>query len=366
MKAAVLYQPKTRFVVEEVEVGEPRRGEVMVRMVAAGVCHSDLHVVKGDLEAPLPAILGHEGAGIVERVGEGVTSVRPGDPVIPLWRASCGQCEWCLGGSPALCDAGWQIRTTGRLADGTSRFARGTTEIRHFAGVSTFASLSVMPEQAVVKIRGDVPLDRAALVGCGVVTGVGAVVNAARVRPGASVAVFGTGGVGLNVVQGAALVGASPIIAVDVLPNKLEWARALGATQTVNAREADPVARVRELTGGEGVDYAFEVIGRPETMAQAVEALRKRGVAVIVGVSQREATFPVGSFPLVFQERTVKGSIYGSARPRVDIPRLLDLYVARRLQLDRLLTRAYPLEQINEAYDALERGETARSVLTFG
>ncbi|MBI3455745.1 MAG: Zn-dependent alcohol dehydrogenase [Candidatus Rokubacteria bacterium] len=365
MKAAVLYKPKTRFVVEDVEVQEPKRGEVMVRMAAGGVCHSDLHVLKGDLEAPLPAILGHEGAGVVERVGEGVTSVKKGDHVIPLWRLSCGQCEWCLGGSPALCDAAIQIRTTGRLADGTSRFRKGPTEIKHFAGVSTFASLSVMPEQSVVKIRNDVPLEKAALVGCGVVTGVGAVVNAAKVRPGASVAVFGAGGVGLNAIQGAALVGAEKIIAVDVLANKLELAREMGATHVVNARDGDPVARVKELTGGQGVDYAFEVIGLPETMSQTVEVLRKRGVAVIVGVSRPEAAIPLKTLPLVFQERTVTGSVYGSARPRVDVPRLLDLYVAGKLKLDQLLTRTYPLEQINEAYEALERGETARSVVTF-
>lgn len=365
MKAAVLYEPKTRFMVEEVEVQEPKRGEVMVRMVAGGVCHSDLHIVKGDLEAPLPAILGHEGAGIIEMVGEGVTSVKKGDPVVPLWRLSCGQCEWCLGGRPALCDAAFQIRNTGRLLDGTSRFRRGSTEIKHFAGVSTFASYSVMMEQAVVKVREDVPLEKAALVGCGVITGVGAVANAAQVRPGSSVAVFGTGGVGLNVIQGAALVGAERIIAVDLLDNKLELAREMGATHLVNARRTDPVTQVKELTGGQGVDYAFEVVGIPETIAQAVEALRKRGVAVIVGVSRKDATIPLKTLPMVFQEKTVTGSLYGSARPRVDIPKLLDLYLAGKLKLDQLLTRTYPLEQINEAYDALERGETARSVVTY-
>ncbi len=365
MKAAVLYEPRSRFVVEDVEVQEPKHGEVMVRMVAGGVCHSDLHVVKGDMVAPLPAILGHEGAGIVEMVGKGVTSVQKGDHVIPLWRVSCGQCEWCLGGRPALCDRGFQIRSKGCLADGTSRFRKGSTEIKHFAGVSTFANLSVMMEQAVVKIRSDIPLEKAALVGCGVITGVGAVVNAAQVRPGSSVAVFGTGGVGLNVIQGAALVGAGKIIAVDLLDNKLECAREMGATHEINASQTDPVANIKELTGGQGVDYAFEVIGLPETISQSVEVLRKRGVAVIVGVTRREATIALETFPMVFQERTVMGSIYGSARPRVDVPALIDLYMAGKLKLDPLLTRTYPLEQINEAYDALERGETARSVVTF-
>lgn len=365
MKAAVLYEPKIRFAVEDVEVQEPKRGEIMVRMVAGGVCHSDLHVLKGDLEAPLPAILGHEGAGIVEMVGEGVTSVKKGDHVIPLWRLSCGQCEWCLGGRPALCDAALQVRNTGRLTDGSGRFRRGSTEIKHFLGVSTFASLTVMMEQSVVKIRDDVPLDKAALVGCGVITGVGAVVNAAKVRAGSAVAVFGTGGVGLNVIHGAALVGAEKIIAIDLLDNKLELAQQMGATHLVNASRTDPVAQVKELTGGQGVDYAFEVIGLPETISQTVEVLRKRGVAVIVGVTRRETTIPLQTLPLVFQERTVTGSIYGSARPRVDVPKLIDLYMAGKLKLDPLLTRTYPLEQVNEAYDALERGETARSVLTF-
>jgi S-(hydroxymethyl)glutathione dehydrogenase/alcohol dehydrogenase len=222
-----------------------------------------------------------------------------------------------------------------------------------------------MMEQAVVKIRTDIPLEKAALVGCGVITGVGAVVNAAQVRPGASVAVFGTGGVGLNVIQGAALVGAEKIIAVDLLDNKLEFAREMGATHEVNASQTDPVARIKELTGGQGVDYAFEVIGLPETISQSVEVLRKRGVAVIIGVTRRETTIPLETFPMVFQERTVMGSIYGSARPRVDVPMLIDLYMAGKLKVDPLLTRTYPLEQINEAYDALERGETARSVVTF-
>ena len=365
MKAAILYEPRSRFVVEDVEVQEPKHGEVMVRMVAGGVCHSDLHVVKGNLKVPLPAILGHEGAGIVEMVGEGVTSVQKGDHVIPLWRLSCGRCEWCLGGRPALCDAALQIRDTGRLADGTSRFRKGSAEIKHFAGVSTFASLSVMMEQAVVKIRKDIPLEKAALVGCGVITGVGAVVNAAQVRGGASVAGFGTGGVGLNVIQGAALVGAEKIIAVDLLDNKLEMAREMGATHGVNASQTDPVARIKELTGDQGVDYTFEVIGLPETISQAVEVLRKRGVAVILGVTRRETTIPLETFPMLFQERTVMGSIYGSSRPRVDIPKLIDLYMAGKLKIDPLLTRTYPLEQINEAYDAMERGETARSVVTF-
>jgi len=365
MKAAVLYKPKSKFVVEDVDVDEPKKGEVLVRMVAGGVCHSDLHVVKGDLDAPFPIILGHEGAGIVETVGEGVTDFAKGDHVVPIWRASCGQCEWCSGGRPALCDAAMEARNAGCLPAGGSRFHKGSTEIRHWLCVSTFASLSVMSEVSLVKIRKDIDLDKAALVGCGVVTGVGAVTNTARVREGSSVAVIGTGGVGLNVIQGAAMVGAEKIIAVDVFDSKLELAREMGATETVNAKETDPVRRVRELTGGEGVDYSFEVIGVSETADQAVKMLRKRGVAVLVGLGSRKAAVTAKMLPMVMRETTVTGCMYGSARPRQEIPKLIDLYLTGELKLDPLLTRSYPLEEINEAFDALERGENARSVVTY-
>jgi len=363
--AAVLYEAGKRFDVREVDVAPPRAGEVLVRMAAGGVCHSDLHVMTGHLSAPLPAILGHEGAGVVAEVGAGVTSVRPGDHVIPLWRVSCGECEHCTGGRPALCAAGLEIRRTGRLLDGTSRFSADGQELKHFNGVSTFSAYSVIPERSVLKIPDDLPLDRAALLGCGVITGVGAVFNCARVRPGSSVAVVGTGGVGLNVVQGAALAGAERIIAIDLLVRKLEFARQFGATHTVNASAGDPVAAVRELTGGRGVDYAFEVVGLPKTMRQAYDCLAKRGLAVIVGVAPVTAEIPVPVMSLVFEERAIAGSIYGSSRPRHDIPKLIDLYRAGKLKLDELLTRRYPFAEINEAYDALERGEVARSVVIF-
>jgi S-(hydroxymethyl)glutathione dehydrogenase / alcohol dehydrogenase len=364
-QAAVLFEPGKKLEIHEVDVEGPKAGEVLVRMVAGGVCHSDLHVMTGHLNAPLPAILGHEGAGIVADVGPGVISVAPGDHVIPLWRVSCGECEHCTGGRPALCASGMQIRSTGRLRDGTSRFSLGGTEIKHFNGVSTFSEYSVIPERSVLKIPADLPLDRAALLGCAVITGVGAVVHAARVRAGSSVAVFGAGGVGLNVVQGAALAGAGQIIAVDLLDRKLEFAKQFGATHTVNASAGDPVTAVRELTAGRGVDYSFEVIGLPKTMRQAYDTLAKRGTAVIVGVSPLSAEVSVPVMSLVFEERVLTGSIYGSSRPRVDIPMLIELYRAGRLRLDELLTRSYPFKEINEAYDALERGEVARSVVTF-
>ncbi|MFQ5897890.1 MAG: zinc-binding dehydrogenase [Candidatus Methylomirabilia bacterium] len=364
-KAAVLFEVGKRLEIREVEVQNPQAGEVLIRMAAGGVCHSDLHVMTGHLVAPVPAILGHEGSGIVAEVGSGVTTVRPGDHVLPLWRLSCGECEYCTDSRPALCPSGMQIRMTGRLSDGTSRFKLNGTEIKHFAGVSSFSEYSVVPEKSVLKIPNDLSLDRAALLGCAVITGVGAAVNAARVKPGSSVAVFGTGGVGLNVVQGAAIAGADKIIAVDLLDNKLEFARRFGATHTVNASSGNPVEQVRALTGGRGVDYAFEVIGLPVTMRQAYDSLAKRGVAVVVGVTPLTTEVSVPVMSLVFEERVLTGSVYGSSRPRMDILKLIDLYRGGKLKLDELLTRTYPFDQINEAYDALERGEVARSVVTF-
>ena len=364
-KAAVLFEARQKLMIEQVEVSEPRAGEVLVRMSAGGVCHSDLHVMKGDLAAPLPAILGHEGSGVVARVGPGVKDVQPGDHVIPLWRLSCGECEYCTGGRPALCTAGIEIRKTGSLPGGGTGFTLNGKEIKRFGGVSTFSEYSVIPEKALLKIPEDFPLDRAALLGCAVITGFGAVVNAAQVRPGSQVAVFGAGGVGLNVIQTAALSGAGMIIAVDLRDNKLEFARQFGATHTVNATRGNPVEQVRAVTGGRGVDYAFEVVGLPATMRQAFDVLARRGVAVIVGIGPTSAEVSIPVIPLAWEDRVLMGSLYGSARPRIDILRLIDLYRAGKLKLDELLTRSYPIEQINDAYAALERGEVARSVVTF-
>ncbi len=363
--AAILFEVGGRLDLREVEVQAPQAGEVLIRMAAGGICHTDLHVMTGHVSAPLPAVLGHEGAGVVAEIGPGVSSLGAGDHVIPLWRLSCGVCEYCSDGRPALCDEGMRIRTTGCLLDGSTRFRLDGQPIKHFCGVSSFAEYCVVPERAVLKIPEDLPLDRAALLGCAVVSGVGAVFNAARVRPGSSVAVFGTGGVGLNVVQGAAIAGAEKIIAVNVLSNKLEWAKRFGATHAVDASTGDPVEQVRALTGGRGVHYAFEVIGQPATMRQAYDCLAKRGMAVILGVTPKTAEVSVPVMSLVFEERVLTGSIYGAGRPRIEIPRLIALYRAGKLLLDELLTRTYPFRQINDAYDALERGELARGVVTF-
>ena len=364
-KAAILFEVGQKLEIREVEVEAPKYGEVLIKMAVGGVCHSDLHVMTGHLTAPVPAILGHEGSGVVAEVGAGVTSLKPGDHVIPMWRLSCGVCEYCSGSRPALCASGTQIRMTGRLLDGTTRFKFEGREIKHFAGVSSFSEYSVIPERAVLKIPNDFPLDKAALLGCGVITGVGAVFNAARVKPGSSVAVFGTGGVGVNVIQGAAIAGAEIIIAVDILPSKLEFAKRFGATHTINAKETKPVEAVRALTGGRGVDYSFEVIGLPETIRQAYDSLSKRGMAVAVGVAPMTTEVSVPIMSLVYEERILTGSVYGSSRPWIDIPMLINLYRAGKLKLDELLTRQYPFAQINEAYAALERGEVLRSVVTF-
>ncbi|HEX5418182.1 MAG TPA: Zn-dependent alcohol dehydrogenase [Chloroflexota bacterium] len=364
MKAAVLYAANTPLQVEELSVEDPKRGEVMVRVAAGGVCHSDLHVMNGDLGAPLPVVLGHEGAGIVEKVGEGVGDFAPGDHVLLLWRASCGHCPHCLRGRPALCEMGTGIRWSGRLTDGTSRFRRGNDEIRHFNGVSSFGELTVLPREGLVKIDPTIPLEKAAIVGCAVMTGVGAVVNTARVAPGESIAVIGCGGVGLNVVQGAALAGAEKIVAVDVLDNKLEYARQFGATHVVNAQEGDPIEAVKEITRG-GADYVFEVIGNPKTMSQGYQMTRRGGTLIIVGVARTgsEVSFPAPS--LMLDEKTVRGSLYGSCRPEFDVPRFLNLYRAGKLKLDELISREYPLAQINEAFAALAHGEVARSIIRF-
>ncbi len=362
--AAVLYNPGEPLQLEEVEVLPPQRGEVRVRIEAAGVCHSDLHVMKGDQPMKMPIILGHEGSGVIEEVGEGVTTVEPGDHVIPIWRMSCGRCEYCLGGRPALCDVGTAMRFTGLMPDGQTRFRNSEGKpILHYAGVSTFSECSTMPEGAVVKIPKDFSLQKAALIGCGVITGMGAVFNAAEVKVGSSVAVFGCGGIGLNVVKGANMVGASRIIAVDTVPSKLEYAKEMGATHLVNALEDDPVEAIKDLTGGLGVDYAFEAIGLPKPIEQAYDSTRKGGVCVVLGIASPEARAQINVNQLVYAEKTLKGSIYGSTRPRIDLLRLIELEREGKLDLEKLLTRTYPLSQINEAYADLENGELARGLL---
>ena len=364
--AAVLYEAGKPLSIEQVEVMPPGRGEVRVKMKAAGVCHSDLHVIKGDLVMPMPIIPGHEGSGVIESVGEGVTSVKPGDHISPIWRASCGQCDFCMAGRPALCDMGTRMRFEGVMPDGSMRFRNSAgTPIRHYAGVSTFSSYATMPEAAVVKIPETCSFEHAALISCGVITGVGAVTNAARIQPGCTVAVFGTGGIGLNIVQGARMMSARQIIAVDIHDNKEAHARRMGATHFIHSRDRDPIQAIKGLTGGRGVDFSFEAIGLPITIEQAYDSLKKGGTCVVSGICRADARAQINVNQLVYAEKTLKGTLYGSMRPRVDLITLMELHQNGKLMLDELLTHTYPLEQINEAYEALERGEVARSLILF-
>jgi len=354
MKAAVLREVNKPLVIEEVTLDEPGPGQVLVKTAATGCCHSDLHFIEGLWPMQLPAVLGHEASGIVERTGPDVTYVEPGDHVILLFVPFCGSCRFCATGRPNLC-------ASGRLRDPTLHI--GDQVIAPFASMSSFAEYMLVPEGGLVKIRKDVPLDKAALVGCGVMTGVGAAINTAKVEAGTSCAVIGTGGVGLNVIQGCALAGAERIIAIDIHPNKLEMAREFGATHFVDASKEDPVEKVRELTDG-GADYAFEVIGLPKAITQAFDMVRRGGEAIIVGMAPLGSEAAI-SAPAFLQEKVLRGCGYGSTRPRYDMPRIIDLYVAGKLKLDELVSRTYPLEGINEGFAAMKNGEVARSVIVF-
>ena len=361
MKAAVLYNAHEPFVVEEVELADPGPGEALIRLAGSGVCHSDEHVVDGSMPFPLPAVLGHEGAGVVEKIGPGVTYAVPSDHVILSFVPTCGKCHHCVTGRPNLC-AG--VRTTpGTMADGTRRMRRNGQEINHFTMLSTFAEYAVVPEASLVRVREDAPLDKVCLIGCGVMTGVGAAINTAKVRPGSTCVVIGCGGVGLNVIQGCVLAGAGRIIAVDKLANKLEYARQFGATHFINASKEDVTSAVREISRF-GADYAFEVIGRPETIELAYECTGRGGMTVVVGLSPAGSRISI-SAPSFMAEKAIVGCAYGSTRQRVDMPMLTDLYMAGRLKLDELITRTYPLEGINEAFEALRQGQVARGVIVF-
>ncbi len=365
MHAAVFESVGRPLEVREVEIDEPRSAEVLVRLVASGVCHSDYHVVLGEWAAPLPIVLGHEGAGVVEAVGPGVETVRVGDHVVLSWSPSCGRCRYCVSGRPQLCSVAAETTYGSVMFDGTTRLRLADTAVHSYLAVGSFGAMAVVPESAAIPIRRDVPLDRAALVGCAVTTGIGAVVNTAGVRPGASVVVIGCGGVGLSAIMGARLVSALPIIAIDTVEEKLSLARRMGATETVNARSTDVIEAVREITGGVGADYAFEAIGLPRTIEQAYECLAPGGTAVVVGQTPENATITVDPFVMSDRERRLIGSNYGSSRASIDFPRILDLYMAGRIDLDAMVSNTIRLDGINEAFDAMHRGETVRTVITY-
>jgi len=358
MKAAVCYEFDKPLVIEDLDIDPPQKGEVKVHVATTAICHSDIHLMKGEFQVKLPFVPGHESAGYVEDVGEGVTSVKSGDPVVVSLLASCGDCLFCNTGRPHICEAkpiALESRLHGKQGQSIGQGAR----------VGGFAEYVVVNESQTVAVPKDLPIDKAALLACGVITGFGAVVNRARVEPLSSVVVIGTGGVGLNSVQGAAFSGAYPVIAVDVLENKLKSALNFGATHTVNASDKNAIDTVKKLTGGRGSDYVFVTVGSTVAIEQGLAMSGPRGMTVIVGIPPTTEKMSLSSFSFVGGERVLTGSFMGTTRLNVDVPRLVELYQAGRLKLDELITAQYPLDQINEAVKAVERGEALRNLIVF-
>jgi alcohol dehydrogenase len=364
MGAAAPYAASKPLRVATVELDGPGRGEVLVRIAAAGLCHSDLSVINGDRPRPMPMALGHESAGVVEEVGEDVADLVPGDHVVMVFMPSCGHCLPCAEGRPALCEPGAAANGAGTLLSGARRLHCDGVDINHHLGVSGFAEYAVVSRRSVVKIDRDLPLREAALFGCAVLTGVGAVVNTAGLRPGQTAAVIGLGGVGLASVLGAVASGARQVVAIDLADDKLGLARQLGATDTVNARDPDAAEQVRALTGG-GVDFAFEMAGAVRAMALAYGITRRGGTTVTAGLPPPGASLALPLVQLVAEERTVKGSYIGTCVPTRDIPRYIALYRAGRLPVDRLMSGTLTLDAINEGFDRLHEGRAVRQVIEF-
>jgi S-(hydroxymethyl)glutathione dehydrogenase/alcohol dehydrogenase len=367
VRAAVAFEAGKPLEIATVQLEGPRAGEVMVEIKATGVCHTDAFTLSGDdPEGLFPAILGHEGAGVVVEVGAGVTSLKPGDHVIPLYTPECRECEYCLNPKTNLCQAIRSTQGQGLMPDGTSRFSIGGKPVLHYMGTSTFSNYTVLPEIALAKIREDAPFDKVCYIGCGVTTGVGAVINTAKVEPGANVVVFGLGGIGLNVIQGARLVGANKIIGVDLNDSKKALGERYGMTHFVNPKEieGDLVPYLVELTGG-GADYSFECIGNVNTMRQALECCHKGwGVSVIIGVAGAGQEIATRPFQLV-TGRVWKGTAFGGARGRTDVPKIVDWYMEGKIDIDSMITHTLPLDRINEAFDLMHEGKSIRSVVTF-
>jgi S-(hydroxymethyl)glutathione dehydrogenase / alcohol dehydrogenase len=356
MRAAVCYEFNKPLVVEEVELDPPKAGEVKVRIAVAGICHSDIHHIQGEWGGDLPVIVGHEASGIVEEIGEGVTLVKPGDRVVVSLLRSCGYCFYCAAGSSYQCEGAYAL-------DSETRFRNSRGEpIHHGIDTAAFADFTIVDQSQLAVVPDDVSLEAAALLACGVITGAGAVTNTARVEPGSSVAVIGTGGVGLNSVQGAAIAGANPIIAIDLLDGKLEVAREFGATHVVNALQPDAIEAARRVTG-HGVDYAFVTVGDARAAEMGLKLIRREGTLVLVGLPSIDAAMSVSVYDAVVRSRRILGSSMGSTRLSVDIPRLIGLYRQGRLKLDELVTARYPLEQINEAIASTNRGEALRNLI---
>ncbi|MCB1704085.1 MAG: Zn-dependent alcohol dehydrogenase [Halioglobus sp.] len=361
MKAAVVREAG-KFSIEELTIDPPSKGELKIRMKATGVCHTDLSLIDGRLPLPLPCVIGHEGAGIVEEIGEGVTRFAVGDHVVLSYIPACGECNSCHNHRPHLCTSG---RMTGKMLDDTARVhAADGEDINVMQFLGCMAEYAVIPESSAVRIAKDIPMDKAALVGCAVMTGVGAAINTAKIEPGASVVVFGCGGIGLSIIQGAKLAGAGKIIAVDLADNKLAMAEHFGATHTINSTQEAPVAKIHQLTG-EGADYAFEAVGVPKLMEQAHEAVRRGGTAVIVGVAALTDTVSYNALTLAMSAKTIKGCIYGDANPPVDFPRLLDLYKSGKLNLDDMVSRSYSIDEAPQAFEDMKNNANARGVIVF-
>lgn len=365
MFAAICYELDQPVRVEDVDLDEPKRGEVLVRMAASGVCHSDYSVITGIMPTKLPCVLGHEGAGTVERIGAGVEHVKEGDRVLLSWVTPCGVCFYCGIGKPQLCDVGAKINATFRQPDGTTRMHRDGVDLQAFSALGALSEKIVAPAKACVRLPDDAPLDKAALIGCSVMTGIGAVINTAKVKPGGSVAVFGVGGVGLNVIQGAAIAEAEQIIAIDVNRRKLDFAKQFGATDVIEASAQDPVAAIRDLTHGRGADYTFEAIGRRESIEQAYAAVRKGGTCVVIGIGSRKESVSLNVFFIPVMEKRLLGCWYGGSDVHRDAIRLLGLYQEGKLKLDELLTKTYSLREVNQAFGDLKAGVNARGLVVY-
>ncbi len=366
MKIRAAYVPESnRLTVAEVELDPPKEKELLVRIHAAGVCHSDLHTLKGELRTMPPLVLGHEGAGIVEAVGPGVTRFAVGDRILVNWLPACHICTQCQRGRPNLCERFASTTYQGAMVDGTSRLhSLEGASVKQYLSASTMADYAVIPEDGAVHLQEGVPFEVGAIIGCAVITGVGAVINTANVRPGSSAAVIGCGGIGLSAILGCVVAGCHTIIAVDVFDEKLEFAKQLGATHTVNALHEEPVKALKAITGG-GPDYSFDSVGSARTIPQALNATGPAGVTTVMGLHSALEDVPISAGQLIFQNKSLLGSFAGSARPDIDLPNLQRLYLAGKLDLDKLITKRYPLDDIALAFEDMEAGKVARGVLVF-
>ena len=363
MKAAVLYEANRPMDIEELDQDEPGPGEVRIKIGAAGICASDHHIMVGSAPFPMPIVLGHEGAGTVEEVGPGVTRVKPGERCVLSFISPCGYCTPCNTGQPQMCDTHREVNSL--MFDGTARLHKGGADIYQMQKVGVFGEYAIVPEAACSPMPDAVPMEVAALIGCSVTTGVGGVINQPGIQTGGTVAVFGTGGVGLNALQGARLLNSRQVIAVDIYDHKLEFSYKFGATDVVNAKAENAVEKIMELTDGRGVDYAFDTFGSQVTTTQAIQSVRKGGSAVIIGLAPAGETAPIDLVDLVRLQKSLVGSYYGSASPHESFTKLINFYLQGKIDIDSLITRRYELEQINEAFDALARGEDGRGVLVF-